>query len=507
MNNRQVYLIAFLFFLLSVTILGYKVFFLNIPLKTDAGIQVWEVEVQVRFDARNKPVKVSLYLPETGGRFEVVNERFVSSDYGLAIQKFVQNRKAVWSIRGASGQQLLHYRTTVRPGRRVLPVASKTRPRPEAVSFTGAKLTAAKSVLETVRRQSSDAETMASLLIAELNGNRDQVRELLGENSTVLQRAEMSMQILGLGGIPARVVHGFELQALTRNAPRVHWVEVYSGGQWKGFNVNDASLPIPDHYLPWWRDNKPLLVVQGGENATARVSTRSESEAVLFRKSGASIAGESWLMKYSLLSLPIETQAVYHVLLSIPIGVLLLVVLRNLVGIKTFGTFMPVLIALAFRETQLLWGIALFTLVVGAGLVLRTWLERLKLLLVPRMATVMIMVIMIMAMISIISYRLEIPRGLSIALFPIVIMTMTIERMSIVWEERGMREALLQGSGSLFVAALAYTLMNIDVIQHFVFVFPEILFTVLAITVLLGRYSGYRLSELIRFRIFGVPQK
>jgi hypothetical protein len=85
-------------------------------------------------------------------------------------------------------------------------------------------------------------------------------------------------------------------------------------------------------------------------------------------------------------------------------------------------------------------------------------------------------------------------------------MTMTIERMSIVWEERGMREALLQGSGSLIAAALAYIVMNINVIQHFVFVFPEVLFTVLACTLLLGRYSGYRLSELIRFRIFGQPQ-
>jgi len=329
---------------------------------------------------------------------------------------------------------------------------------------------------------------------------------LLDQNSPVAQRADVAAEILSLGGIPARVVHGFELQPLSRNAPRVHWLEVYGGNQWKSYNVADANLPVPEHYLPWWRDKKPMLAVQGGENSSARVSTRSETEAVLYRRSGAGVGAQSWLMKYSLLSLPIETQAVYHVLLSIPIGVLLLVVLRNLVGISTFGTFMPVLIALAFRETQLLWGIALFVLVVGAGLVLRFYLERLKLLLVPRMASVMIMVIMIMAFISIVSYRMELPRGLSIALFPIVIMTMTIERMSIVWEERGMREALLQGSGSLLVAAIAYIVMNINTIQHFVFVFPEILFTVLAITLLLGRYSGYRLSEFVRFRLFGQGQ-
>ena len=62
-------------------------------------------------------------------------------------------------------------------------------------------------------------------------------------------------------------------------------------------------------------------------------------------------------MHFSLLSLPLHTQRVYRMLLMVPVGAFLLVILRNIIGIITFGTFMPVLIALAFRETQLLWGI------------------------------------------------------------------------------------------------------------------------------------------------------
>jgi len=34
-------------------------------------------------------------------------------------------------------------------------------------------------------------------------------------------------------------------------------------------------------------------------------------------------------------------------------------------------------------------------------------------------------------------------------------------------------------------------------------VFPETLLVLLAITILLGRYSGYRVSELIRFKVLG----
>jgi hypothetical protein len=162
---------------------------------------------------------------------------------------------------------------------------------------------------------------------------------------------------------------------------------------------------------------------------------------------------------------------------------------------------MPVLIALAFRETQLIWGIVLFSLIVSFGLIARLYLEHLKLLLVPRLAAVLIVVVLLMALFSILSHKLGLERGLSVALFPMVIMTMTIERMSIIWDERGPVEALQQGMGSLGVAALAYLVMTFRYTEHLFFVFPELLLVLLAATLLLGRYTGFRLLELFRFKV------
>jgi hypothetical protein len=207
------------------------------------------------------------------------------------------------------------------------------------------------------------------------------------------------------------------------------------------------------------------------------------------------------LLKLSLFSLPVNTQAVYRVMLLVPVGAFILVILRNIVGIKTFGTFMPVLIALAFRETGLLWGIFFFTLVVAAGLAIRFCMERLKLLLVPRLASVLIVVVLLLAALSVLTNSVGVHRGLSVALFPMVILTMTIERMSIVWEERGPGEAFVAGLGSLLTAALAFVIINVKYIEHLVFVFPELLLVLLAATLLLGRYSGYRLMDLYRFRV------
>jgi hypothetical protein len=42
--------------------------------------------------------------------------------------------------------------------------------------------------------------------------------------------------------------------------------------------------------------------------------------------------------------------------------------------------------------------------------------------------------------------------------------------------------------------------MTISYVEHLAFVFPELLLVLLAGTLLLGRYYGYRLLELRRFR-------
>jgi hypothetical protein len=247
----------------------------------------------------------------------------------------------------------------------------------------------------------------------------------------------------------------------------------------------------------------PLIDVKGAGNPEVEISTwRSSATALEIAENRADLEG-SMLVEFSLLTLPIQTQAVYSVMLLVPIGAFIMVLLRNLVGVSTFGTFMPILVALAFRETRLFWGLALFVLVVALGLGLRFLLERLRLLLTPRLTAVLMLVVLILTSISILSHKLGLETGLSVALFPLVILTMVIERMSIVWEERGPAEALKGGAGTMAVAALGYLVMSIDLVEHLVFVFPELLLVVLGATLLVGRYSGYRLFELHRFRALG----
>jgi len=78
---------------------------------------------------------------------------------------------------------------------------------------------------------------------------------------------------------------------------------------------------------------------------------------------------------------------------------------------------------------------------------------------------------------------------------------MTVERMSIIWDERGPAEMMRLGIGSMMVAVVAHLIMVNGYVEHLCFVFPELLLVVLAGNLLLGRYSGYRLLDLPRFRV------
>lgn len=105
-----------------------------------------------------------------------------------------------------------------------------------------------------------------------------------------------------------------------------------------------------------------------------------------------------------------------------------------------------------------------------------------------------------MIAISVLSQNLGLSRGLSVSLFPMVILTMTIERMCITWDERGPAEALKSGLGSLLAALIAYAAMSNTEIEYLMFAFPELLFMVLALILWFGQYRGYRLLELLRFK-------
>ena len=502
MNKRHLYLLAGSLTAIGLILFFYKLFVMDFPLVPEEKAYIWNIEAHLTFETNNKPVKVSMFIPRNSRRFTLMNENFVSQGYGVSVATENGKRRVNWSIRKAKGPQSLYYRATViRMDRDMLPqkLAIATQKKPD---LEGAYLEASKALITEMREKSADTDSLVAGLFKRLNTPEpgDSAALLLGKKATVKKKVDLAVQLLALTGIHARAVHGIHLEEQRREAPVIQWLEIYEKDSWISYEPASGERDVPEDFLAWWRGMEELVQAQGVKRLHVSLSVVRSEEAALQLAVDKGILKKPILLDFSLFSLPIPTQAVYRVVLLVPIGVLFLVILRNVIGIRTFGTFMPVLIALSFRETQLVWGIFLFTTLIGIGLLIRFYLEHLKLLVVPRLAALLIVVIGLMAFLSVLTNKIGMERGISVALFPMVILAMTIERMSIVWEELGAVDAIKQGIGSLVAAAIAYLIMSIKYVEHLVFVFPELLLILLAATLLLGRYSGFRLLELRRFK-------
>ena len=480
--------------------MAYKVFTLNFPLTASQENTLWQYETKIRYKATGGPQKVRAWIPKNNERFIINDQDFFSSEYGLTVAKLSSGNRAEWSIRDASGWQTFFYRGLIEPVTIDLGETNRSDPSVEKPVFTKIENDVAQMVISQAQKVSADHESLILQLIATLNdrNSMDNLSVLLpaGKDSilTILVR------LLGQQGIPAKIANGVYLRPESEGKINT-WLQVHNGDVWQLFDpLTEQLIPNDQAFVIWTGFDQFVTVNDRANNIDVRVILTPRNENLLEFFQLRKNESKHWLINYSFFSLPLSIQNDFKILVAIPVGVLMLVLLRNLIGIKTFGTFLPILVALSFRETGLVAGIILFTIIVALGLLTRQMLDKLNLLMIPRVGSILIVVLIFMVTIAMLSFKLGVDIGLSITLFPMVILAIMIERMSILWDERGPFEVFKQAVGTILVAILGFWVMNNPEIQHILFVFPELLLIILGLTMVMGRYTGFKLTELFRFR-------
>jgi len=500
-RNRQWVSLSLLLIILGAVIITFKVVRLGYPPFPDMESVAWSLQARLQLEPEAGAVRASLLLPARPSGFSIAQENFISRGFGLTLEEEVLSRRADWAIRRLRVPKTLYYRALIIPDTRQRPYASRPA-YPDIPQLEEPFATALKDIVDEVRAESADIETFAAAMLARLTGAEpDENMDLfLADVGSSADSIRLAQTLLAGAHIPTLQLHGLRLNKDVQRAGIETLLAVFNDDDWLVFNPDTGQQGLPADFFIWWTGERELLTVKGAHLSDLQISARERIKSTLELAQQRAELQNSRVRFITTLLLPIQTQAVYEVLLLIPFGILVIVLLRNFVGFSAFGTFAPVLIALAFRETELLQGVVLFILIVSLGLFFRFYLERLRLLLVPRLAAVVTIVVLLMTAISIISHQLGMETGLSVSLFPMVIISMVIERMSVVWEERGAFTSIREGLGSLAMAALAYLAMSIDVLAYWVTVYPEINLIVLGVIIALGRYTGFRLLELRRFR-------
>lgn len=202
----------------------------------------------------------------------------------------------------------------------------------------------------------------------------------------------------------------------------------------------------------------------------------------------------------SLLEFPPPPPNPALLLAALPLAAVIVVALRSLVGLRTFGTFAPVLLAVAFVQSGLLAGLLVFSVMMLAGLVLEPLLRPLHL---PRVARLGVLLAVVAAVLIGASSVVSDPGVATTwtSAFPVVITAIFIERFWELWEQEGFKEASKVAALSLLVAVIASPLLVSYPVRWVSQQAPVALPAAGAIlSLLIGRYRGLRLTELVRFR-------
>jgi hypothetical protein len=138
--------------------------------------------------------------------------------------------------------------------------------------------------------------------------------------------------------------------------------------------------------------------------------------------------------------------------------------------------------------------------VIALGIASRLILQRLRLLLVPRLAILLCVVVLGVVGLALLGEGLGERDLAGAVLFPMVILTMLVERFSVTLEEEGARSAMVRAGYTVLVAVMVYPIFRSERAEHVMFSFPELVISLIGLLVLTGGYTGYRISDLIRFR-------
>lgn len=506
--RAQVYILGLLLIVVGLGLVGYKHIQMGLPIVPGEYQTVWTIEAKVEFSASGQPVNVSLALPKTQNNVEVLDEVFSSSGYGFTIEADDGHERAVWTRRQAAGRQALYYKLDIYQKSTGLPgnvEAFSTEPNRPDWSGTrkGALRAAAQALIDDSRQLSSGPKSFSTQLILKLNDPNNSDGIIIKDGLPGESDVQITLELLAHADVPAHIVRGIYLEDDRSRIQPSELIEFYNGKQWLIVHPQTGRIGLPANFLIWQQGDKSLLDVVGGRKS--KVSFSVLANDVPARKVALTLNEKQpgALADYSIYSLPIEQQSVFKFILLVPVGTLVVILLRVLIGVRTAGTFMPVLLAIAFIQTTLVTGVVVFLMILMVGLWVRTYLSRLDLLLISRIAAVVVIVVGMMAIISIVSYKMGYDQALTVTFFPMIIIAWTIEHMSILWEDDGPVEVLIQTTGSLLVAILCYLVMTNRYVEHWTFNFPEMLLVSLGLIIILGHYTGYRLLELVRFRHMG----
>ncbi len=187
-------------------------------------------------------------------------------------------------------------------------------------------------------------------------------------------------------------------------------------------------------------------------------------------------------------------------LLLFPLVVSIIAASRHVIGLRGFGIYIPAVLSVAFVSTEIISGVIIFIAVLLAASLTRKLVKNLSLPYLPRTSMILWGVSIFILLMLILSSKLAIFELLTISIFPILIIIILTENFMNSQLFNSQREAMKIAFETLLIAIICSLIISQDMVQKFVLLYPELtLLGIAFINYLIGKYTGLRLAEFLRF--------
>lgn len=188
-------------------------------------------------------------------------------------------------------------------------------------------------------------------------------------------------------------------------------------------------------------------------------------------------------------------------LLMFPIVSFFIAFSRHMIGLKGFGIYTPAVLAVAFVSTGIINGVILFLIVLLTTLLAKKVVKPLRLQYLPRTALMMWAVSLGILFFLLASGFLGLPIFYTLNIFTILIVMLLSENFMETQLMSSQSEAIRLTIETILLAIISSFLIGSKTVQEAVILNPELtLLIVAALNIAVGKYSGLRLLEYLRFR-------
>ncbi len=205
-------------------------------------------------------------------------------------------------------------------------------------------------------------------------------------------------------------------------------------------------------------------------------------------------------------------KSIIIILLLLPVVATLIGIARHLLGMRSLGIYLSLIITFIFFKigyigntiysdwlTGLKYGLPLVAIIFTATLLCYFSFKKLAIHYYPKLSMVIIGVTAILLLVIMALGSLNIKNFVNIDAFTLILIVGISEKYFSTLTRKDLKTTIFISIESVLVSAICYLLISWQPFQDMLFAYPYLIILLMPINYFIGKFTGLRLSEYLRF--------